>query len=221
MKFCRVRVHRDKPECFRHEWVCPDCRYCLDPIPELIDHGSPLWVEISTDFPGNANYRQWGPRIPSLACQVFGWSEFIFMVPRDFQNWIEQQRPDDWERLTRDDVEQLLRTAIQQRNDEQVDVFVHQQVQEQQVQEQQVQEQDAIVGLDSKDILILETMAKRPGYLWPQIEIETESGLTRKTIGNRMPALLEAGFVRQPRGPQGGVQITNCGLGRVKPPPAQ
>jgi hypothetical protein len=128
MRVSKVRVLRDKPECFRDELTCPDCGYCLDPIPELIDHGPPLWVEISMDFPGNARYRQWGPSIPSLACQVFGWSEFIYMVPRDFQNWIEQQRPDDWERLTRDDVEQLLQTAIQQRNDEQVDAFAHQQV---------------------------------------------------------------------------------------------
>jgi hypothetical protein len=79
-------------------------------------------------------------------------------------------------------------------------------------------EQD-IYALDDEDILILRALAKNRA-LMVQVDIEANSGVTRKTISKRIPKLLNAKLVEQP-GKKAGIVITNQGLKALSRLPSQ
>jgi hypothetical protein len=65
--------------------------------------------------------------------------------------------------------------------------------------------------LDDEDVRILNALDQNPGLLLTQVEIETRSGVSRRTVSARMSALLAEGLAEQPRGPRGGTTITELG----------
>jgi predicted transcriptional regulator len=69
--------------------------------------------------------------------------------------------------------------------------------------------------LDEEDLCILCALAASPSILISQNEIEAASEVSRKTISNRMPALISAGLVSR-KGQRGGYAITKQELDKLR-----
>jgi hypothetical protein len=70
----------------------------------------------------------------------------------------------------------------------------------------------ANAAVDDIDITILrEGLAKHEGVLKTLDTLQDRTRISRKTISKRMPALLNAGYAVQPRGPKGGTTIGVAG----------
>jgi hypothetical protein len=81
---------------------------------------------------------------------------------------------------------------------------------------------DETAWLSSEDRDILDALDRRSSLLQTQVEIETRSLVSRRTISDRLPRLLQLDLVRQPDGPRGGYHITPRGqeaLRRSDPSP--
>jgi hypothetical protein len=72
------------------------------------------------------------------------------------------------------------------------------------------------VDVDDEDVRILRSLAKAAPLRLTQDQIEAESGVSRRTIYARMPSLLAASLVAQPKGPKSGTTITPAGIDLLK-----
>ncbi|GEM_PF-4234349 len=70
--------------------------------------------------------------------------------------------------------------------------------------------------VDDDDVRILRALAKHFPHRRSGEQIEKDSGVSRKTIGKRLPDLCNGGWVIQPKGPRKGTAITDTGKSLLK-----
>lgn len=78
---------------------------------------------------------------------------------------------------------------------------------------------DTAMSLDKDDVTILATLETAKHYCWDQYSLELNADVSRRTLSKRLPVLYENGVVHYPKGPRGGVQITEKGSNIIQSMP--
>lgn len=73
-----------------------------------------------------------------------------------------------------------------------------------------------VPSIDHEDEMILRALDKWPHQLRKQDDIAEDSWVSRKTVSNRLRAMLSAGLVERPKGPKSGTTITEKGSKLLK-----
>ena len=76
-------------------------------------------------------------------------------------------------------------------------------------------------SVDDEDIRILYALQKQAPRLCTLYDIETDASVSRKTVGQRLNNLIDAGLAQRPRGPNQGATIIAKGAELLKKFPAQ
>jgi hypothetical protein len=81
--------------------------------------------------------------------------------------------------------------------------------------------EDTLPAVDGDDIKILAQLCKAAPRLLNNYALESETRISRKTVGTRLKRLIEAGLAHRPKGDRKGAAITQKGidlLAKLKPP---